>query len=705
MSEEVKEYLEIFHFTMKLVGEDQSFIDFYKDGLASLLKSKIKKVVENIHERNNSSLSEANFYTSSDYNNMLEKYKNQVKSILDSVKERRLYFQQGSGFIQGNPFELLKEIPNTFEPSIKTLQILRSIPSERISFLPEYNIFLLMLYRGTLSKDPFVRAFCFSELLDASSTLDANQYHTIIKELCVIWKENTVTIEFSGCIYHFLTLLSDVFNGILDDNIQNDIIDIVKEFILSLNFNMLFLYNSSLKWVYSILDPDSIVDMLSKSFKLIEKGCHALVCFVLTSILRGIGSHEHLKNVILISMNNISEWSQLIKDETRSLLGDIGAIIQSSLMMEILPSISDTLTSSDSIYVFAEFVVSFYVHSSSNFCSDLFLAVEGLISSGTISQDIDNMYSVICSSPIRFHSALGVTKNKALFSRLSHQNREWPSLYKILYDSHSTTFFSSKISDDLCRNLVKVQIDDDYKLSIYKLKMVLYVMMYPLSICALVKNINSLYEEHMVIVISVIASLSSSGESALCDEFLEELPNPRYVCEYTEDLNLIKKCLNNRSKYDCLREISNGVDISMGSKTLVQLSLLFEYVVYAEGGPPFVSLLRTRVPPAIWFSAIVSSRYSSLFEDPDVLIDIIKKCSEKPTYFVWYAIVFQRHLSSKWSYLLAEENFEGLARSIAYPLLAEQLSEDELSIVDSLEEKYAPIYQEIQKFTDPVFNR
>lgn len=693
MLEELLDSMELFHFIMRIVGEDLSYVELFQDSLGKVLRKRVKRLVDSYSESMRPK-SEQEFFKRPEYIQLLEETKTQFRGIIDSIRTNRLLYVQGGGPpARDIPANLSKLIEKT-EISIQDVQFLRSIPLDRISFTPELSAYHKAAFKCCLSNDGFIRAFSYSQYLEAPVLIDSNQYFDVMKYVTEIWTKQEVTIEFAGALHTLLVSLNDVINGILDDDIQHAIYKFIEDILVSHNLSLLYVFDPLLKWLPKPFPEENTSRALSKSIFLLKEGSHAHACIILSAIERGATPIENLIDTVRASKPTIAEWSQAIQVEARKYLRALGSKIKEELMNQVLAEFKEICEIPSAIFVFSDFICSHYMNRNSPIYEPLFLSIEKGMLSPSASLELKRMYISICNSPIRLIQALKISKNRELFAKILDFPRMSCTLLSVIYDKSYILVSSSNASERIKK--IKELCEVDFETVDVHINAMICSLLYPQVLKEAFKSFFSLSsEEQRTVYASLICGVFACDFTPV-PELIGVFPEQSYKTEYSVFTDLAK----NLKAEDRCTKLRNALqlNVKVGSKELINLALLFEYVVAKEDQETRIAFERARLRPAEWFSAVGHSLLSSLFKEITKLINRYSESKDDLLVIVWVAYYAVKRLSSKWLDLIDEENFTELAPAFFFPLSV-TLGDDEREESKALSEKYQSIYPDIQALT------
>jgi hypothetical protein len=316
-SDETLDFLELFHFTVCLIGEDIKFIDMFKGPLVKLLKPRVSRFMASMP---NGTCNNPTFIHGTDYNRLLGQITNQVHQIIDAVRRAKLWFPQGGGPSVGDPVDRIAKVLLSPNHGLAELQILRGINVDKLSYQPELVLYYSALFKSTLSTERFVRLFGYALLRAAPFLYDFRHFFSVLQEALKIWEHQTVTFEFTASLVIVLNSLCDVIHQILEDEVRDLLFGLLESLPKSRNFSLLMVFDPTLKWVTKALPIESLKRVLDTSMDLLAQGFHAHICLITRAISKGIFGFDMVVPALRIALPSINEWSKSTKHEARTLM-------------------------------------------------------------------------------------------------------------------------------------------------------------------------------------------------------------------------------------------------------------------------------------------------------------------------------------------------------------------------------------------------
>ncbi|EAY21943.1 hypothetical protein TVAG_250030 [Trichomonas vaginalis G3] len=690
MLEERLEYLDLFHFVTKLAGEDTSFINMFRDSLSRVLKAKVQRIIQNLSPKVQIK-SDQEFVRRPEYTELLQETKTQFYGIINSIKQNHLWFGQGGGINVGDPAEALKQFATKTSYTVQDMVILRSIPIERICFLPELCLYHRALFHACLSDDDFVRSYAFSQILEAPQLMDAKQYFDVMSEVITLWGAEKITIELAGGLHFLLVSLGEVISDILDDEIQLKLYSLIECAITSPNFSYLFIFDPLLKWLSKSFPKENIKRIEDASLELLKNGSHAHACLIFSSISRGFTKYGHLLETVIATKSCIANWPHTVQVETRRHLASLATRIPKDIMKDLLLQISEMLSIPNTIYVYSEFITSYFTNSNADFCEPLFKTLLNIMAANK-TQEIIRMFVALCAHPVRFLNAMTISQDMEIFKCFTDFQKIDFSFYSILFkDSH--LLLPKNNSDNIISgisSIVENEVDNASQLN----NIMITCMLYPSKLLNTLKNFDSLInEEQKVFVTSLVAAIAAAGNFPQISEYIQLIPVHKFTCDYSEIQNLAKKYSESN--------IFTGLSASFGSQinidnNLIVMSLFFEHIVYSEGSQVLTAFKRAYVKPALWFAAEFVSLFSPLLSEPKDFAQRLSEVKENKVAIVCIAYYLAQKLSPLLFDCIDKEDYFSVPQTAFFPKKF-IVDTDEVEFTKKLSEKYSNIYETINE--------
>ena len=700
MFEELLDTLELFNFITKMAGEELSYVELYHDTLAKVLRNRVERTINSLPPHLQPK-TEQDFLRRPEYYQILEETKSQFRGIIESIKANKLWYSQGSGQIVRETAETLKKLSEQNEFTIQDVQILRSIQVDRICFLPELSLYHISLFKCCLSSENFIRAFCYSQLIDAPTLMDAKQFLEVMNSVISLWSKNDQksTIEFAGAFYHLLVSLSQIVSDLFDDDLQKSLYKLIEESVVSPNFSLLFLFDPLLKWLPRTLPKENFQIIQNESLRLLKGGSCAHACLIFAAISKGVLPHSELLPTIEASKETIDQWPLIVQTEARKKLSTLGSQLNTAVMEPILAILSDLFrkTSENPLFIFSDFVFSYFFKTNAPFYEPFFLIIEEQLTKRS-TQELNRMYISICENPLRLEQALKVSKHPELFSIVLQYPDISCSFLSILYDQNDILLSSFKVDSIISKITSIYELDQD-TVDI-QINAMIAALLYPQKVLNLVKNFDSLIAEDQKVIICQIVNAIYAGNFSQTPDFIQYLKfysDRKYETEFT---SFIKSSINlkQQNRYKNVETSYKKGPLKVGSKTMINLSLLFEHVVFSEGGETKIAFLRSKIKPAQWFTVLSQSLLTPLFKDTLKLSSRFQETQNDPLSIVWIAFYCASKMANKWLNIIDNEEFSSLAENIFFPL-SEELDENEKENSKILADKYTPAFLEIEKST------
>lgn len=426
--EELLDYIELFHFVVRIIGEDLNFLDIFRNGLAKILRSRVERFISELPSTSDHKLNETSFIHSEAYNFLQTQITNQMKSIIDSIRRAKLWIPQGTGGQRSDPGAIISSVIK-IEPEkigITELSILRSIPTEKLTFSPDLTLYYISLLHATLAPDKFVRCFAYSLLRSAPQLFDPRHFFNVLKEALKFWggpqinsprsnleidptitttnntnseqisnQKNNVEVSFEFCASLALLLnsLSEIIHSVLDDDIEELLFSLIESIPKGPYFSTLIIFDSTFKWLIKTLPIESFKSVLNSSLELLETGSFAHLCLICRAVSLGIIGADILVPALKAALPTADKWPKAMLRETRLLFSGLVTRLPSTTITGILDILADQfnkVTGTDlqsksesrirvQVIVFSDFVINYMLNTTSPFHSSLFDSVQKLI--------------------------------------------------------------------------------------------------------------------------------------------------------------------------------------------------------------------------------------------------------------------------------------------------------------------------------------
>ncbi|OHT09704.1 hypothetical protein TRFO_21327 [Tritrichomonas foetus] len=726
-SEDLLDYLELFHFAVRIIGEDLNFLDIFRTGLAKILRSRVERFISELPANAPSTprLTETSFVHSEAYSQLLTQITNQLRSIIDSIRKAKLWIPQGTGGQHSDPVAIVSNVVDSKKWGIEELHILRSIPTEKLTFSPELTLYYTSLFKASMSSDHFTRLFSYALLRSAPQLFDPRHFFNVLKDALKVWNSQEVTFEFAACLALLMNSICELIQNILDDDIEELIYGLIETIPKSKNFSLLMDFDPTFKWILKSLPMEAIKRVLDSSLDLLKQGSHSHLCLICRSISRGIFGFDVLIPALEASLPFIHEWSKSTRKEAKLLFGTLVTRLPQNVIDEILNLLSKTFLNENegptAVLVFSDFIINYMLNTTAPFHEELFDSVQKMMQTISNNTDynqsksnlIDSMFAkneseaaerifaALCANPVRFLLSVEKCTDKTIFYLPYKSSRT--TLYNVLFSPNETSLLSNEEVSKSCNNFLsfasKIDEIDPLMFSVAQIETYLRVSLWPAVLHDFVSKIENPTEEMKYFIIKILYTIAiREATPDIIYDFSEFLSLPRFETEYSEMIRTINSILEKRpTHFEILKSkaptTANEIFI-VGSKTLVGLSLLFQYTIWSEPGSLFACFKRSRINSAEWFAYVSSSLFVSIFENPVEIVEstILKYSNESPLYFVWFAVVILKKLYQDWLDKIADEDFTELVRLMLYPKITEGFTEDDIVYANELHKKYQEMF-------------
>jgi len=659
--EENVEYLRLFHFVVRIIGEESSYLDMYRDSLALILQDRIKKTILSIKE-NKFEINEKTFITTPLYRNIVKSIATKVQSIVDMVKNQNLWVNQGFLELGDDQIGILTALKSVDCVKIEELKIIRGLSHEIIMFDPCLPLYHEILIKGTLSEDPFIRLFSASLLIEAPTLPDAHQYSTVLSKFYSFWNRDSLSFEFFYSAYEFIKQLCPLLRSVLDDKVNDQIISTIKSMISSKSFDSLYMFDKSLGYFIDYLPFEVISDIYMISNQRVIAQSYSHMCLSLRILRTGLFSVDSFLSVFKHTANSINKWPESVIIEFEEQFPHIASLLSTKNRSNVLDTISDIMLTETVIFIFKRFLIYVFLDNSVLFHEKLFINLEKyyLIHHNS---DILEIFAFILKNPLRLLHSLIFYPNSSIYVMLSPyiSNQLFDVVFSrersILYSKEAVITSTEKIVNRLLRAESIDWIQDHIQLS-------LNVLLFPICINSVISKFNIFpLEEMRTMVYATLASLCSNYKLNDLDSIRKGLPIPAYLCEYSHYINVI-------------REVSTESTLPSDRVTNICSALLFENIIYKNGGSELASFNRLRIHPSIWYSSLCSSSFSSCFKKEN------KSQFTNNLSLVSMAVFIHKKIHSRWIDLIVEEDYENIVEYVLFPHCLEPLSEREIHFIE-----------------------
>lgn len=712
--EDLLDSLELFHFAVRIIGDESNFLDIFKTGLARLLKPRVARHLASQPD-GFTGLTQSSFIQSKQYNELQANITNQLKSIIEQIKQEKLWISQGTGGQYSDPVDLVSKVLECPSYGVDQLLIFRSVVIEKLTFMPELILYYIGLMRACMSTDYFTRCYAYSLFRAAPALLDPRHYFNVLKEANKIWESATATFEFAAALYIFLNSLSDLIHNVIEDDLQDLLYGLVESIPKSKNFSKLVIFDPALRWITKSLPSQYMKNVLDASIDLLKQNSYAHICLILRAISRGFADINIILPALEASLPNIHEWPKSIQREAKILLSVLVSRLPQTIVNSILDMIADAFMkdseSKTAIHVFSDFLIVHYFKTSAPYHEKLYTSFLRILNRDQISSDLDKIFAAICANPVRFLHVVYNTEQKQFFQRISLYHMSNLTLYQVLFAKSSTILLSSNgLKERVGQFITQTEIcddADDITRTLKHINLCISIALHPketfqslMTQCILTSDENLKFQ-----IIQIICVITLMGKDPMILKEIEKnLQFPRFQCEYTHMLNAIRKRLNiqpspfeqlkSKIPQDCI-EMTN-----VSSPLLTQLALYFQYIIWSESGFNVI-FQRTRIVSTEWFALTASSLFTTIFDDPvSILGNILPQLLETSSlYIVYIGLIIIKNGKDVWFDALSDENFDDICQLMLWPQAKAQLTEEDISYCHSIHEKYLPIFEQIQNIT------
>ena len=714
-SEELLDSLELFYFAVRLIGEDLNFLDIFRNGLAKILRSRVERFIL-IHHSNVPStprISETSFVHSESYHQLLGQVTTQLRDNIDSIRKAKLWIPQGAGGHNTDPAAVIASVVDHESFGINELHTLRSVAIDKLTLSPELTIYYNCLFKASMAQDQFTRQFAYAMMRSAPQLFDSRHVFNVLKDALKIWNANQVTFEFAACLALIMNSICDIIHNILDDEDTEQLLyGLIETIPKNKNFSLLIDFDPTFKWILKSLPMEAIKRVLDSSLDQLKNGSYAHLCLICRSISNGIFGFDVLIPALQVSLPSINLWSKSIQREAKVLFGALATRLPQKIINEILNLLSNTFNgeiknsqnnpkenAEIAVNVFSDFISNYMLNTTAPFHEKLFDSIQNMLLKEI---DATRIFNALCANPVRLLESVERATNKSIFSKLQYKVGR-KALYKVLFAKNETSLLSQDETVKSLNNFFEIipKLDEvsPLEFSVMDIETCSRIGLWPSLLPTTANKIETYNEDlkYYLIQLIYIVAIRETNRDILIS-LKEFIPSLHFECEYSEMVKQINSIMEKKpNNFEILKEkASTNISevLEIGSKTLVTLSLLFQYVIWSEPGYLFVCFKRTRINSTEWFAFIASSLFVTIFNEPIPIIEpiILKFMKESNLYIVWFAVVILRKLHKTWLNALADESFEDITRLMLYPKIMEGFTDEDIQYAISLHQKYQNIF-------------
>lgn len=714
--EDARVFLELCYFTVSLINDTMSPLQYFKSDFVVLMQPIIEKFVAQFPSPN-----ERQILTNASYRRLVTTYVSKIRPLIDALKQSGLWVLQGTAPQTIDPTELINSVLNSESFDVEQLLVLRSVRTNQLIYTPELTLYFNACLLCCQSPIVIVRLYAYSLLRSAPAIVDIRHLSVVIQHAVGIWQKGAVSFEFCAALYLLLTRFSEQRFSAQDEAEFHKILHLIVDLHNSPNFETLMCFDPSLRWMFSSFTPELINRVMNTALPSLKEDNSGDFCIICHCLALGIGDPVQFPEAVRAALSSVSCWAHPIQKEARSSLSTLPLSAPSTVTPEVIDIIASVLTqpaqtAEPSLYIFAQFLCSYFLGTSAPLHPQLLQSLLNIMAASegkkNLPIDIQNIVVSICSNPVRFLRVLKETTDnrQLLFSLLQKQGEHWENSLVISLISPSTFCLTSDAQAKAAVKLMKeraLTIEEKDHFDLYnrlEINLPLLVSLYPVELKKLVEHLNSTFDEDLIgIIVEIFAIVTLQGQiHNECKEMMQLLPTPPYKTEYSDLLDLIKSTLESSEKtsYELLSthiDASLSQFLTIGSASNTAASLLFEHIVWAEGGEILVIFKRLKVKPALWLASVISSLFTSLVSNPqESLMKLIdEKAKNSAEYLVWIGYILFARMVPNLRQSLVNEDFSSIPKLLFYPLFAFECTSEEENKMQSLNTQYQSVLKDL----------
>ncbi|OHT01311.1 hypothetical protein TRFO_31902 [Tritrichomonas foetus] len=713
--EDARVFLELCYFTVSLITDTMSPVQYFKSDFVVLMQPIIEKFVSQFPSPN-----ERQILSNASYRRLVSTYVSKIRPLIDALKQSGLWVLQGTAPQSADTTDLINSVLNSETYDVEQLLILRSVRTNQLIYTPELTLYFNACLLCCQSPIVIVRLYAYSLLRSAPVIVDLRHLSIVLQHAVAIWQKGVVSFEFCAALFLLLTRFSEQRPSAQDENEYEKILQLIVDLHNSSNFETLMCFDPTLRWMFSCFPPELInrvSDTALPSLKENHSGDFIIICHCLAL---GIGDSSKFGEAVQAALSNVACWAHPIQKEARSSLATLPLSAPESVTPEVVDIIASVLnqppqTSEPSLYIFAQFLCSYFLGTAAPLHLPLLKSLLNIMAASegkkNLPIDIQNIVVAICSNPVRFLQVLKETSdNRQLLFSLLKQADSWEKSLVAALISPQTFCLTSDSQAKAAVKLIKekaLTVEEKDNFEFYnrlEINLPLLVTLYPIELRKLVEHLTVAADEDLYyIIIEIFCIVTLQGRTVNeCKDMQQFLPTPAYKCEYSELTEIINTALAKEEKnsYETLStHIDNSLSqfLTIGSASNTALSLLFEHVVWAEGDEVLVIFKRLKLKPALWFASAVASLFAALVSNPNVsLIKLFdERAKNSAEQLVWIGYVIFKRLLPFLRKAIVNEEFSSLPKLLFYPLIEFEVTSDEISLMQKLNSQYQSVLKDL----------
>lgn len=714
MSDEFEDsriFLELYYFTVSLITDNPNPIKYFKSDFVVLMQPIIEKFVAQFPGQ-----SERQIMSNNAYKTLVQLYVQKMRPIIDTTKQSGLWIPQGGAPASVDATELIGQVLSSESADVEQILILRSVRINNLLYSPELTLYYNACIMCCQSPIVIVRLYSYSLLRSAPVIVDLRHLFNVFKVAMEFWQRGPVSFEFCAALYMLLERLSEHRPSPIDANEFNLILALLENINNSQNFETLMCFDTSLKWMYKLFTKEMLKNVIKNSVEYLKQGHSGDFCIICHCLSLGIGNPDQFLDIVSAALRTVACWAHPIQREARSSLAALplnhstgnsdGIIDIIASVLEQPPQISEP-----TLFIFAEFLSSYYLGTSAPLKMNLLKSLLGIMKQNegkrNLPHDIRNIIVAICSNPVRLLEVLSSTnESRSIIINIISGVDKWSnSLMTTLAASPSYVITSESDAKGAAKALREkmLSIEDKdsnaYNVRLHK-DLPLLVSIYPGEVKKLVENLTDTFDEdfkYLVLELFTIVCLQGRIASD-CRDIAQSLPKPRYECDYSSLLNIINE--TTKKTKSVFEELSSHIDdglsqfLVVGSASHTAASLLFEHVVWREGGDALVVCKRLQLRPATWFASALASLFSSIVSTPSKgLVSLIDSAAKSPERLVWIGYTIFKRIIPLLKDVLTNEQWNLLPKYCLYPQIEFDPTTEELAKIEEMQTNYKPALQ------------
>lgn len=710
--EESRIFLELCYFTVSLISENTNPLDFFKSDFIVLMTPIIKMFVSKFPGQ-----TERQILCNAAYKHLVQTYVQKMKPIIDAIKQSGLWIPQGQSSGSSDATDMISQVLSSDNADVEQLFILRSIKTNNLLYNPELTLYYNACLMCCQSQIIIVRLYSYSLLRQAPDIVDLRHLFNVFKEAMGYWKKGPVSFEFCASLYLLLQRLSEHRPSPNDANEFNLIVSIIENIHNSQNFETLMCFDTSLRWMYSIFSNDNLNHVLSNALESLNQGHSGDFCIICHCLSLGIAKPEIFPEAVGAALRSVACWANPIQREARSALAALplhSNLLISEGVIDIIATVlaQPAHVSEPALFIFAEFLSSYYLGTLSSLHVGLLKALFGVLKQNegkkNLPRDVSNIIIAICSNPVRLLEVISTaSESRQLILAIITGVDKWNnSLMTSLAASPTYMILSEADAKAATKQLREKSLLTDEKVERktfskrLNLDLPLLVSIFPTELRKLVEKLNETVDEDLkFLIIELYTIVATQGRiPSECKDMLQFLPKIEYKCEYSDLISIIKSSTEKtKSPFE---ELASHIDDSLsqflvvGSASHTAASLLFEHVIWKEGGEPLVVCKRLQLKPACWFASVLASLFTSIVADPsEGLVDLIDGAQKSPEFLVWIGYILFLRIIPQLKDALTNESFDTIPKKLLYPQISFKPTKEEKDKMGELQKKYKQTLQ------------